>query len=293
MFSNPTDRWPDVFGHIPFFHEYPYFLPCLIAGFIAFLSFAISLIALKEVRRSNALRGSSRILILLKTLPSSRKITLKNAWRRVVQKINPKKSKQQVEGSTAPLLSHPQPIDYGTSEAERALPLPVEHSQEKPSLSLLFTPSFFTILFNFGLLSFTEMGASALLPLMLSTPIEYGGLAMDPLQIGVMMGAYGIANGVISAAFFGRVLRRFGPRRVFQIGVMSFFVVFAGFPIANILARRAGKVDGWALAIVAMQFGAMTIMSPCYGAPFRTNWKLSLTHTDDSCYGSHSCKPSS
>ena len=50
MLSNAADRWPDVFGKNKFIVEHPYFLPSAAAGLIAFISFAISAIALKEVR---------------------------------------------------------------------------------------------------------------------------------------------------------------------------------------------------------------------------------------------------
>jgi len=52
VLSQPAERWPNVFGRLPLFEFYPYFLPCGISSFIAFLSFVLSFLALEEVRVS-------------------------------------------------------------------------------------------------------------------------------------------------------------------------------------------------------------------------------------------------
>ena len=48
MLSRPQDSWPRVFSH-PFWAEYPYFLPCLVAAACCCASFAAIAIYLKEV----------------------------------------------------------------------------------------------------------------------------------------------------------------------------------------------------------------------------------------------------
>ncbi len=48
VLSRPQDRWPEYFSH-PFWAEYPYFLPCLVAAAYALLSFILSTLYLKEV----------------------------------------------------------------------------------------------------------------------------------------------------------------------------------------------------------------------------------------------------
>jgi hypothetical protein len=48
LLSRPQDRWPDRFSH-PFWGEYPYLLPCLVAAAYALLSLVLSALYLKEV----------------------------------------------------------------------------------------------------------------------------------------------------------------------------------------------------------------------------------------------------
>jgi len=48
VLSRPQDRWPDRFSH-PFWAEYPYFLPCVVAAAYALLSLILSTLYLEEV----------------------------------------------------------------------------------------------------------------------------------------------------------------------------------------------------------------------------------------------------
>ncbi|KAH9008732.1 major facilitator superfamily domain-containing protein [Lactarius pseudohatsudake] len=45
--SRPQDRWPHIFSH-PFWVDYPYFLPCLVAATFTCLSFVITALYLEE-----------------------------------------------------------------------------------------------------------------------------------------------------------------------------------------------------------------------------------------------------
>jgi hypothetical protein len=49
VFSNPATRWPNTLGRLQFLRVHPYFLPCAISGSIAFATFIIAVLALKEV----------------------------------------------------------------------------------------------------------------------------------------------------------------------------------------------------------------------------------------------------
>ncbi|RXW25525.1 hypothetical protein EST38_g340 [Candolleomyces aberdarensis] len=240
VLSSPASRWPDTFGRIPLFHHHPYFLPCAAAAFIAFASFFISSIALKE------------------TLPASQRAKLSSLWRRDRQK------QKAARDDTTPLLTDATSDHYATVAAvESGVPIPVKE-EERPPLSQLFVPSFVITLANFGLLAFVDMSMSALIPLVYSTPIEYGGLGMDPLQIGTIMGTFSILNGVFSGLFLGSLIRRYGTLNLYQTGIFSFFVVIGGFPVGNALARRAGGIDAFVLMAVVIQFVAIGAMYPCY-----------------------------
>jgi hypothetical protein len=122
------------------------------------------------------------------------------------------------------------------------------------------------------------MGMSALIPLVYSTPIEYGGLGMDPFQIGTIMATVGMSSGFLSALFLGPVLRRYGPNRVFKVGLYSFFITYTALPMANMFARRAGGIDWRVISMIMLQFSAGFMFSPCYGTSVHP--LLSVGHWD-------------
>ncbi|KAJ2926058.1 hypothetical protein H1R20_g11036, partial [Candolleomyces eurysporus] len=221
VLSSPALRWPETFGRIPFFHHHPYFLPCAAAALIAFTSFFVSAIAMKE------------------TLPPSKRIKLNSLWWRDGKKQN-------------------------TAHAvECAIPVPVSE-EERPPLSKLFVPSFVITVANYGLLAFVDMSVSALIPLVYSTPVEYGGLGMDPLKIGTIMGSLAIISGAFSGLFLGSLVRRYGTLNIYRTGIFNFFVAIACFPIGSALARRAGGIDAFVISVVGIQFLSLVTMSPCY-----------------------------
>ncbi|KAJ7501506.1 major facilitator superfamily domain-containing protein [Mycena galericulata] len=47
-FSNPASRYPDSLGKIPLLREFPYLLPCAMAGALAFTAFVFGFFGLKE-----------------------------------------------------------------------------------------------------------------------------------------------------------------------------------------------------------------------------------------------------
>ncbi|KAG2075426.1 MFS general substrate transporter [Suillus decipiens] len=108
------------------------------------------------------------------------------------------------------------------------------------SMRSLFVPSVLIPVANYGCAATLEIALFALQPLFYSTPIELGGLGFEPITIGLWMGAYGIANGILQAIIFPPLVNKFGPKTVFQFCEGSFILIFAMFPITNIVASRNG-----------------------------------------------------
>jgi hypothetical protein len=165
------------------------------------------------------------------------------------------------------------------------------NEEERPPLSRLFVPSFVITIVNFGLLAFVDMSMSALIPLVYSTPIEYGGLGMDPLKIGSIMGSFAIFNGVFSTLFLGALIRRCGTLNLYRACVFSFFITIGGFPLGNALARRADGIDASVFMVVLIQFLAMGAMYPCYsewiGSLIRSSGSALTIHLSISLHDAH------
>jgi hypothetical protein len=119
---------------------------------------------------------------------------------------------------------------------------------------------------NYATLAFLDAAFWCLLPLFLSTPIEYGGLGFTPFQIGRYLSVIGLSVGVLQAVVMPLLIRRFSPKRVFVTGMMMFIPAYSLFPLANALARSSGGVGPAVWAVLACQLVCNLTMGISYGA---------------------------
>ncbi|KAI9452896.1 MFS general substrate transporter [Lactarius psammicola] len=131
---------------------------------------------------------------------------------------------------------------------------------EPPPLRCVITKPVMISIASFATIVILDSAATALIPLIWSTPIEFGGLNLSPASIGLWMSGYGCMNGTSQLALFPRAVRRFGLRRVFVLSVAACAVVYPMFPFENLALRRAAggsKMTVWSL--VALQLFSLTV----------------------------------
>ncbi|KAF7337175.1 MFS domain-containing protein [Mycena venus] len=217
VLANPAVKWPGTLGKIGLLRNHPYFLPCAVAASVAFASFALAFLGLRE------------------TLPSA------------VER--PKKAKNTAPTETDPLLP----------ASENAVPA-AANPDTVPPLRELLTRNVRIALLNHVLLSFCDMAHDSMVPLVFSTPISLGGLGLEPYDIGLIMGLCGISNAIVQVVLGGWIIRYFGPRRVFIGAFCAFGLIFSAYPLLNILARCAGRVDAAVLVVLVCQLSGSFIV---------------------------------
>ncbi|KDQ59084.1 hypothetical protein JAAARDRAFT_33814 [Jaapia argillacea MUCL 33604] len=136
-----------------------------------------------------------------------------------------------------------------------------------PMKDLLTRPVVISVL-NYCLLALVDIAYFALLPLFYATPIEFGGLGLQPWTIGYCSGAFGLTNGVLQGLFFAKFVESFGPKRVFMNGVMMFIVLFAMFPVINYTAFYGGGLTPLVWALVGLQLLITVPMDMSFGCIF-------------------------
>jgi MFS family permease len=103
-----------------------------------------------------------------------------------------------------------------------------------------------------------------LFPLFYSTPIEIGGLGLDPFQIAICLSTYGIVNGIVQVLFFAKIVERFGPRSLILASAMIYPFVLALFPVMNLLSLSSGGSPAvWAL--LGLQLILTVGFDMCFG----------------------------
>jgi hypothetical protein len=236
--SHPADRWPGTLGKISVFRDYPYFLPCLAAAMVPLSAFVFTMLFLKEVRLSMTLSTSKQTLICFaQTLPSA---------------VAHKRRKSENQNSSSP-------------RTEQGPTYDPSNDQPPPTLRDLMTRRVLVPLINYAFLAFIEQCYSVLLPLVYATSIPYGGLGFSSFTIGIIMSALGLIIGLSSAVFFPILLRKFGIYRLYRIALGCYFINIASLPTMNLLAKHAGRVNGYVWAVLVVQLACTTMTTMGFG----------------------------
>ena len=114
----------------------------------------------------------------------------------------------------------------------------LKDKQKPPPLTALLTRPVLITMVNYAMLSFRDISAMTLIPLTWSTPVELGGLSFSPASIGLWMSVSGCIDGIFQFAVFPRVVDHFGLRRVFVSSIATAAVIFAMFPLENLMIRH-------------------------------------------------------
>jgi hypothetical protein len=132
--------------------------------------------------------------------------------------------------------------------------------EKPPPLRCVVTRPVVISIASFATIVMLDSAATALIPLIWSTPTEFGGLGLSPASIGLWMSGYGCMNGISQLAFFPPAVGRFGLRHVFVLSVAACAVVYPMFPFENLALHRAAggsKITVWAL--VALQLFSLSV----------------------------------
>ncbi|KAJ4141639.1 hypothetical protein NW768_000855 [Fusarium equiseti] len=131
--------------------------------------------------------------------------------------------------------------------------------QPKPSTwELIKSPSVAIALWAYGHAMFLAFAFTAILPVVLYTPIDLGGTGFDSFKISLYMAVQGASQALWLLIAFPLLHNRWGNRFVMKLCGYSYPWFFAGFIILNMLLRAhtdASMVGFWMLATVVTVFG--------------------------------------
>ncbi|KAH9054502.1 MFS general substrate transporter [Lactarius vividus] len=145
-------------------------------------------------------------------------------------------------------------LDMSSNESDKPLPL---HS-------VLTKPVVVTTA-NYALFAMLSAVAAVYISLVWSTPVEYGGLSLDPASIGLALSVYGGLGGFFQLVFFSHFVSRFGLRRVFIFSIASCAVIYTLFPIENLVVACGGpNFIVWLL--IVLQMSTLCVFNMGYSA---------------------------
>ncbi|KAI0290669.1 MFS general substrate transporter [Russula brevipes] len=142
-------------------------------------------------------------------------------------------------------------------------------TQRPPPLRSVLTRPVLVSIANYAILSLFETVSLALIPLIWSTSVRFGGLSMSPMSIGLWMSAFGCMDGIYQFLVFPYAVARFGPRSIFVASIAATAVVFIMFPLENLARRHA--VDRPSVAVwplILLQLSSLSIQKMGFSAVF-------------------------
>jgi len=122
-------------------------------------------------------------------------------------------------------------------------------------------------IFNYVSISSLEASFNTIQPLFLAMPVEIGGLALPPRQVGIILGTFGIVNSICQTMLLGWLVRGFGVKKVFFGASCAFIPLFMFPPMMNILVAKTGfSYLVW--MILVCQFLCLIAAELAYGMLF-------------------------
>jgi hypothetical protein len=118
------------------------------------------------------------------------------------------------------------------------------------------------MIINYAFLAFIDQCLMVLQPLMYSSSVALGGLSFSSFTIGIILGVWGVINGIISIFAFPKILRKLGVRKLYIIAFSSYLVCLAAFPTMSVLVKQSGSVDAkvWIILVIQLAFYILAYM---------------------------------
>ncbi|KAG1789526.1 major facilitator superfamily domain-containing protein [Suillus plorans] len=140
---------------------------------------------------------------------------------------------------------------------------PDEVKSKPLPLRALLTSKVLSVTASYATTGLFQMGINSVLPVFYATPIELGGLSLDPPRIGTLLAASSAIHGIFQLLFYTRLIDCFGARAIHITGVSSGIPMVILFPVTNALARAYGiGMAVWLCVVVQLML--KTILSMCF-----------------------------
>lgn len=114
---------------------------------------------------------------------------------------------------------------------------------------------------NYGWLAILEISFWAILTVFLPVPLTAGGLDLLPPTVGVIFGTIGLFDGLMQLLFFPKCYERFGPKKIMVATFLSFWFIFAWFPVAHELSIAFPSESGTLSVPVWISIGVLLMIA--------------------------------
>jgi hypothetical protein len=130
-------------------------------------------------------------------------------------------------------------------------------------LRAMLTSKVLSVTASYAAIALFHVAFSSISPVFYATPIERGGLSLDPPRIGAILGASSLAHATFHILFYAKINYHFGAGVIYTTGALSGIPIVILFPVINALARAHGMSLAVWLAI-GVQHALVVSVIMCY-----------------------------
>ncbi|KAG1734162.1 major facilitator superfamily domain-containing protein [Suillus lakei] len=216
--ARPADRFPNIFGRSEFMKSYPYFLACAVPATFSAIVWLVTFLFFEET-------------VLNK----------KSFCRFFKERFRQSGTQQRSMDSVD--------IEHSSTKGK-------DDASNPLSIRSILVPSVIIAAANYAILALMDITIHSTQLLFFATPVDMGGLGLDPPRIGNILSAFGIANGMFQIFFFPPLHARLGKKIIYIFSVASGIPIIIAFPVINALARTRGlTMNVWLLVVGQLALG--------------------------------------
>jgi len=134
------------------------------------------------------------------------------------------------------------------SRSSESSPSILAVNKNRPDIAIwkLLTYPLIFVIANYSMYGILYTSQDAMLPLFFAIPVELGGLGLDPVHVGYILGSYRACAALFFVGLCSRLIQHFGPRRAWSISILCHVLIWMILPIANMFARANVAFGVWA-----------------------------------------------
>ncbi|KAF8331797.1 major facilitator superfamily domain-containing protein [Amanita rubescens] len=139
-------------------------------------------------------------------------------------------------------------------------------NKNRPAIAIrqILTYPLILVIANYSMYAILYASQDAILPLFFAIPVEHGGLGLDPVHMGYILGSYRACTAFFFIGACSRLIRHFGARRAWSISILCHIFIWMILPIANIFARTDVTFGVWAcVAILGLTTACLEMGTVC------------------------------
>ena len=114
-----------------------------------------------------------------------------------------------------------------------------------------------------------EISFRTMFPVYLATPMEMGGLGLDPPVMGTILAVVGISASAFQLLLFPSLYNRLGGKNIFLIAISLFFPIAALFPIVSRVGQEHG-LNNFVWLLIGIQILLFAFANFALSKPFNS-----------------------